>query len=657
MAFFATTKELRSSLAMPEKWLVNWVGGGVESHSGVLVTEDTAMNYSALYCGTNILAGSLMQLPLHLMQKMKGDDRRKATEHPVYPFVHSRVNKKMTSPRFRQTGQGHLVIWGNLYARIDWGGNGYPRGLYLLRPDRMRVQVKDGKVIYEYRPKTGVPQVIHEDNLLHIPGFGYDGIMGYSLITLARESIGLGLAEQEYGARFYGSGTHPSVIFKHPKTLKKETKEDLRKDLAKKHSGLGKSHKALLLEEGITVENISINPRDAQFLESRKFSLLEMARWLNLPPHMLKDMDRAKFSNIEHNSIEFMVHTMGPWLKLWETELSRVLLREDERQAGYYIEFNIDGFLRGDQKARYEAYAIGRQWGWLTPNMILKKENEAPMGPEGDIALIPANMIPASSAGTGVEEKSQRQALELRADWKRTAIARIRLGRNYHPMFVDAVGRIVRREVNDIKRAIKKHLNNRDSFDLGKWIDNFYREIPDYINRNMRSVISSYSEGVAAAAADEVGVKLDDYKDDLERFTREYVDVFTTRHIASAQGQLQELIKETEVEELAAVLEERLDEWEEKTPEKVAAREVVDGRSAFATVIFFGAGYDLIWRAQGDSCLYCKALDGKRIGRGGHFVEPDKEFEPEGADGSMKIRGPKKHPQLHQGCDCIITAG
>lgn len=466
---FPSLAEIRSSVATPEKWLVNWINGGVETAAGVSVDEGTALNFAAFFNGVNILAGALMQAPLHVLQKMPEGGRRKAKEHPLYPILHENVNARLTSARWRQTGMGHLATWGNHYAiKIFNRGNGALEGIVPLMPDRIKLQTIDGKLVYSYRPKSGGAEIKYtRDQILHIPGFGYDGVQGYSLVSLARESIGLGLATQQFMSLFYGQGTNPGTIFKHPRALTDKVYDRLKSELTDKREGLGKSHKAIILEDGMEIQPWIMPLKDAETLASRKYSTVEIAQWLNIPVHKLKDLDRATNNNIEQQALEFHTDSMGPWYVIFETELGLQLLREDERAAGYYIKFDLNGLLRGDYKTRQEGYAIGRQWGWLCPDDILEREDMDPLPDgQGKIYLVPLNMVPANQLGGA-------------KDGAAAATVKERLNNQYGALLESIAGRIASREE---KILAGKEPDKRDEY---------LKELPPYLRAQYHPIVDS----------------------------------------------------------------------------------------------------------------------------------------------------------------------
>lgn len=554
--------EKRSSMATPEKWLVDFFsGGGIETSAGVRVNSSTAMYNVAVYACINILSRTVGSLPLNLYHRLPNGGKEKARKHPAYKLVRYMPNPEMTAMRYRSTGQGHLAACGNTYSYIDWNLSGrdagYPKAIWPLRPDRVQVERTNGVLKYTYVPgsddRSGLGSFeIPRGYMMHIPGFGYDGIMGYSPITLAREAIGLGLATEQFGARFFGAGTHPGIIVEHPGVISKETFENLRKSLSETYSGLGQSHRLMLLQDGMKFNKVVIDPKDSQFLETRKFQINEICRLFLVPPHMIADLDRATFSNIEEQGIEFVVHTMRPWFVLWEEELGRCLLREDER-GDYFFEFDVDALLRGNIEKRYTAYAQGKQWGWLSTNDIRGRENMNPVD-GGDLYMVPLNMIPAQDAGNTFDKTSPKE--------KNSMIYRKRLEGAFRGVFADAAGRVIRKETKAIRQALKK----LEGEPLQAFLSDFYRDMPGYISRQMLPVFSSYSDAILGMESELRGAALDEYKSEAGQHIRDLLASFAGDYIESSLGQIREAIA-------GGRGAERLDQWEQERAEEVASEQ------------------------------------------------------------------------------------
>lgn len=367
-----------------------------DTRVGLFVSEESAMRTSAVYACVRVLAETVASLPLPLYKRLsKG--KEKATYHPLYSLLHDVPNHEMTSFSFRETMMTHLLLWGNAYALIIYKGK-TPVELWPLHPSRVYVDRHSvtKELIYYYSDDDG-QKVYSPNQILHIPGLSYNGIKGLSPIALARETIGLSQATEEFGSRFFSNGARPGGILEHPGIVKDP--EKLRTSWENVYKGIKNSHKIAVLEEGMTYKEIGIPPNDAQFLETRKFQLNEICRMFRVPPHLIGDLERATFSNIEHQSIDFVVHTIRPWLVRWEQAIQRCLLSEGERSL-YFVKFTVDGLLRGDFKTRMDGYAVGRQNGWYSANDIRELEDLNPLPDEmgGDLYLVNGNMRPITAA-------------------------------------------------------------------------------------------------------------------------------------------------------------------------------------------------------------------------------------------------------------------
>lgn len=378
-------------------WLTDLFGN--MSSTDIIVTENNAMQVSAVFACVRIIAETVASLPLNVYERQADGGKVRAPTHPLYAVLHSVGNDEMTAFGVRELLQTHLCLYGNGFAEIEYDAAGRIRGLWPIRPDRVTpFRTEDGPIAYKVVLPNGQQIILPKDRIFSIVGFGGDGIKGASVLQMARESIALSIATEKYGAKFFGNGARPGGVLEHPATMSQDAQDRLRGSWNEMHSGLDRAHRIAILEEGMTYKSIGLPPEDSQFLQTRKFQIGEIARIFRVPPHMIGDLERATFSNIEHQSIEFVVHCIRPWLVRWEQSIQQQLFTERDKSR-YFAEFNVDGLLRGDIKSRYEAYAIGRQNGWLSANMILKMENMDPIGAEGDIYLVPLNMVPAQQAG------------------------------------------------------------------------------------------------------------------------------------------------------------------------------------------------------------------------------------------------------------------
>ncbi len=376
------------------------------STSGKPVTERSAMQMTAVYSCVRILAEAVAGLPLHLYRYNGSGGKEKAVDHPLYHLLHDEPNPEMSSFVFRETLMTHLLLWGNAYAQIIRNGKGEVISLYPLMPNRMTVD-RDGrgKLYYKYTTSSddaptmeGTTVYLSPSDVWHIPGLGFDGLVGYSPIAMAKNAIGMAIACEEYGAKFFANGAQPGGVLEHPGTIKDP--ERVRQSWQSTFGGSGNANKIAVLEEGMKYTPIAISPEQAQFLETRKFQINEIARIFRIPPHMVGDLEKSSFSNIEQQSLEFVKYTLDPWLVRWEQSIFRTLFTESEKKQ-YFTKFNVEGLLRGDYATRMTGYATARQNGWMSANDIRELENldRIPAEDGGDLYLINGNMCKMGDAG------------------------------------------------------------------------------------------------------------------------------------------------------------------------------------------------------------------------------------------------------------------
>ena len=387
------------------------------SAAGKAVNPRSAVQMTAVYACVRVIAETVASLPLHVYESAE-DGSHKAHEHPLYRILHDEPNTEMTSFIWRETMLSHLLLWGNSYSQILRSGRGKVVGLYPLLPDRMEVDRDPaGNLTYTYMTRDSQTVKLRPEDVLHVPGLGFDGVMGYSPVALEKNAIGLGIAAEEYGSKFFSNGATPAGVLTHPNTVKNP--QGLRESWNAAYGGSANSGKVAILEEGMKFERISMPNNEAQFLESRKFQVAEICRIYRVPPHLVGDLEHATFSNIEHQSISFAMHTIRPWLVRIEQAINRALFTEKEKVGSptggrFYARFNIDGLMRGSYKERMEGYAIGRQNGWLCANDIRDLENMNPIPEdEGGCAfLVNGNMIPIRTAMQGLTDGSDSQEVK-----------------------------------------------------------------------------------------------------------------------------------------------------------------------------------------------------------------------------------------------------
>ena len=364
----------------------NRVGGGWNflfggTTSGKAVNERTAMQTSAVYACVRILAESVAGLPLHVYERTANGSKSTKPSHPLYRLLHDEPNREMTSFVFRETLMSHLLLWGNAYAQIIRDGRGFPIALYPLLPDRMAVDRNEsGELVYTYQSDKGQVK-LRRENVLHIPGLGFDGLIGYSPIAMAKNAVGLALATEDYGATFFANGANPGGVLEHPGVIKPEQADRLRESWQSQFGGAN-AHKVAVLEEGLKFHQMSIPPEQAQFLETRKFQINEIARIFRVPPHMVGDLEKSSFSNIEQQSLQ------------------QALILPSEK-ATIFIKFNLDGLLRGDYQSRMQGYSTGIQNGFMSVNDVRGLEDMNLLTAEegGDLHFVNGNMVKLADVG------------------------------------------------------------------------------------------------------------------------------------------------------------------------------------------------------------------------------------------------------------------
>ena len=373
--------------------LAELFGRGVATATGIPVNEETALNYAAVFCAVALIADDISSLPLMLYKRLPNGGKERFVNHPLYRLLHDSPNEEMSTMTWRQTMQGHVLTWGNGYAEIERDGAGRPAALWPITPDRVTpFRDSDGVLRYRITNTNAPPTILDAFDMLHLHGLGFDGLMGYSPVAKARESIGLSVATERFGATFFGNGSTFGGVFEHPGRMSQPAQENFRKAIAERHQGVDRAHKFLIVEEGMKYQKLGIPPNDAQFLDTRVFQIREIARWYKIPPHKLADLADATFSNVEQMNIDYYTSCLRPWLTLWEEELSRKLIAPLEQQI-QFVEHLTAGLLKADATARAALYTSQFHVGAIQPNEIRDLENLNPVK-GGDRAFVPLNMIP-----------------------------------------------------------------------------------------------------------------------------------------------------------------------------------------------------------------------------------------------------------------------
>ena len=414
MGFLDRLFEKRSTLASPSRWLLDaWTGGATAS--GATVTYATALRHPAMYRAVSLISSTVGRLPLKLYRRLpENGGKIPEPSHRLYALLHDSPNSEMTAQDFREALQADLCLYGNAFAQIVRDGQNRITALWPLATANMTItRDRDRRLVYQYQTSTGRHDFAADtvrSPILHLRAFSADGIVGRSPVQVAREAIGGALAADEYGFRFFGNNAAPHGVLSGPKgaRLTDEAHQRLRESWASAHQGLTRSHRVALLEDGWNWSPISVSNRDAQWLESRQHGVVDIARIMGIPPWMLFDMERsANYSNVEQQAIDFL-REIGSWLKRWEQTINMTLLGRSAR--AHFVEFQIEELLRGDIQTRYQAYATGRNWGWMSINDVRRLENMNAIGAQGDEYLQPLNM---TAAGAMPEPAPAEDAREL----------------------------------------------------------------------------------------------------------------------------------------------------------------------------------------------------------------------------------------------------
>lgn len=406
-----TGQEERSTLANPDADLLAALGVQATA-SGVHVTPESAMRLSAVSACVRLISESIASLPLHVYRRLDERKRVKVIDVPAHRLLHDEPNPLMTSFTMRETMSAQLLLWGKALAVVIRNQASEPVEILPVHPSRVQIRRSDLiGLVYDVRLPNERTITVGQADMIHVPGLSFDGIESLSPIRYAAQSIGLGIAAEQYGAAFFGNGSTPSGYLTMAERLSPEQVTTLRNSWYASYGGVANSNKTAVLFGGAKFERISIPPSEAQFVEARKFQVAEIARWYRVPPHMIGDLEKATFSNIEHQALEFVTHTLRPWLVRWEQELNRKLFPTSTAgvPSDLYVEFNVDGLLRGDIKSRSDYYIRGRQWGWLSANDIRALENMDPID-NGDVYLSPLNMVQAGDPAADPQADTKQGA-------------------------------------------------------------------------------------------------------------------------------------------------------------------------------------------------------------------------------------------------------
>ncbi len=626
--------EERASLATPNASSDFWfedIGGS--PYTGKAVTEDSSLRFSAFYAAVRIRSHAISTLPL-ILYKRVGNNKERATNHPLYPILKSSPNNMHTSQEWLELVSVHKDIQGNHYTFIVRDGGGRVQQLVPVHPNRVTVKFDSDtrEPFYIVDQDTNNPWSMSE--VLHFRDLSIDGVMGISKIKAAKQAIGYGLGLEDFGARFINNDASSGVILSHPQSIGPEGIKGLKKSFEDGRRGANK-HRVFVLQEGVTVEKITIPPDDAQFLESRQFSIQEIARFMGVPPHMLSDLSKSSFNNIEQQSLDFLFNTIRPELVKVEQRINKVLLANSTE---FFVEFLVDARARADLASRYTAYSTGLTAGFLTANEVRSFEN-LPEVEGGDDLRAPMNTAPVGQEGRSVSKEERR---DPKVPETRALPKHVTLRDDFVEEFRATGQGLLREEIPSLRKILE---NSPTEERLKAQLNEFFDSHADVVRSKLEPLYFRFSQEIAAANAKQSAREVPD----IDQFVQKLVDSAVIRWVTSSRRQLDAL----EDNESRSI---RLDEWEEKRADKFANAESVQVQGAASRAAFIALGFTtLVWRTRGDNCPYCNSLNGKTVDINGTFVREDEDTNVDGLP-PMKSNKKISHPPRHRGCDCYLSA-
>jgi len=638
--------EERSTLANPDPAFSEIFA--TPTSAGPTVTPDTALRSTAVYAAVRIISESVASLPFILHRRLPDGGKERATDHPLYRILRFYPNDEQTAIEFWEMQIGHVLTRGNAFAMVERNNAGDVTGLWPLPPSDVVIERRGKELIYTFHGLTGTAQ-FRTGEILHIRGLSKGSVFGLSPITLAKEAIGAGLAMEEYGARFFSNDGTPGGVLEYPGTLSSEAKQRLKESWETTQRGSRNAGRTAVLEAGLKYHAVSFTPEDSQFIESRKFQLQEIARIFRIPPHMLGDLSKSSFSNIEQQSLEFVMHTLRPWLDRIEQAVMRDVLTPTEREL-LSPKFQIDGLLRGDQRSRFEAYSIGLQNGIYSINEVRALENLNPIA-NGNQHLRPLNEIPIAEQPESDEPRERTVSLppEIRASEPEEIPARSRLVRAQQEIFTQLGRQILKRETRRVEAILERHT---DAAAFRDALDRFYEEFRSEVQEQIEGPYRAYAQSIRKAALEEIGHEGDPPAP--EKFLSQVIGAAAARWVSSSRNQLRALVKESP-QDFPLAIQTRLAEWEEKRAEKFASQESVQVGGAIAKATFVDAGITQFrWTKQGKCSPFCDQIDGKVVGINQPFVAAGSVIDSDDATQPIQIAHNIHHPPLVRSCSCRV---
>lgn len=634
--------------------------------SGERVNERTALGLAPVWSAVRLISESIAYLPWRTQRRRADGGRDQARDHPVWKILHDESNPELTAYELVELLTSHVLTWGNGYAEIERDGGGRPIALWMIRPDYVTVVRRDREKFLWVQVPGKQSVRLGPGSYLHLRGLGYDGLIGYSPIRMHRENLGLGMAARDYGGMWFGKGGRVPMVIRHPGTLKDTTIAKIRRQWEEVHGSLSQSHRVAILDEGMEAQKVGVPAQESEFINTSKLSVTDVARIFRVPPHMLADLDRATFSNIEHQQIEYVIFSLGAaWLRRFEQSANRALFTPEERGT-FYTKFAVDALLRGDSKSRADALAIRRQNGIINADEWREIDDMNPQpGGQGEVYLVPLNMIPAQSLIDGQDDDEQEApepaAASARSRVKRGIVEeRQRLRDAFRPLFLRAVERIVSAEVRALIRALRDALKTDAPVErLAELMESFWDELPEKARRILGPVVVELARALQTSIEAETGTEDVDV-DRVESFALTYAERWGGRHAGQSGASLAAALAGIEsAEDLESRIGELEESWTEERPEVETDENLVRSEGALGHLMYAMAGVVfLIWRNSTGACPICKEWEGRKVGIDEPFASAGDVVNPSDPDTEpLAVNGTVTHPPLHGGCNCHIVAG
>jgi HK97 family phage portal protein len=654
----------------------------------VVVNTETAQKHTAVYGCNKAISDDLAGLPIHVYQKKDGKVR-KATEHPVYELIKLAPNPDMRAFNYDKSKLLHALNTGNAYSLVERSRITPVKNIWPLDPEEVTIErvlpggnVEEidgfepstggrGKLRYKLDDGMGQPLYYSPENILHVKGYTWDGIVGQTPITtFAKTQVGIGLEMDTFQQAFFENSMNPGGVFEHPTSLGEKNKPKFLEALKKRFMGGKKRGTPMVLEKGMKFVPYEIKMADQQFIDLLKLNKTDICGIIGVPESRLSiSGSNTNYNNTEAERRRYFESGLLPWAVVDEQEMNLRLLTKEDRAQGYYIKYNFSGFLRGNAKERADVSKIWSGMG-VPVNRLLELEDQNPVD-GGDIGLVQVQMVPLKDIEKinepdpvipAVEKKNidkngvvvhtnkntEGRQIENRA-LNHIVAGRNKIKKRYFSLIETSINKIVSRENIALTKELKKQISARADTDFSAWVDNFYKTFPAFIDKNLRNVLTAYNETMQEVVAGEIGAE---EFDDITAETKSYISGYANKYVDASRGQI---FQQLDLGSFEAV-QTRAEEWRDKRSDKELF-DVVDGSASMvAASVIIGGGFSLTWRNVGKvTCPLCKQLNGRKVTKTTEaFTDKGEDFT-DAEDKTVNFRR-TLYPPLHQKCDCIVSA-